>query len=798
MDAQETADYWQYRREHLDTWVFQALLWVAAVLLAVLMFGLLAFTLTRLEQSREVTREELPVVMREELRDLRDFYHYRALDLLRVPGVLEAMRQQDSAAIERLTYGLYENFLAENPLLRVLQFHRNDGNSLIRLHRLDERGDPIFARREMLQRLLKTQQPQFGLELGVQGLQVRTIEPVFDPGNGAYLGAIEFGIDPAWLATQVEKRMRMPVWVGLAPNLPPAPAGLHWPEGWGAAALLASVPERWTDLAVRLQPQSVDSLWFRGQVLAVHQLRPSFAAAEGAELHYYVIQDLTPIWLGFLSTALLLLMVGGGMLLVLWRLADRTLIRFLAELENSRSQLLGMTTSLGEGLALIETDGRVRWINPSGCRLIGCEESEVRGRYLPELLGCDEVQNQCRIQSAIVAGEKLTEQHFVGRGQLGALHLAVTVTPLLVHGERSGSVVVFRDVSAQEALIALTERERGLFSTGPMVALSWSLPAWQLDFVSSSVSQWEYAPALLLEHRLDFMEMVVPDDRAELTRARQAILEAARERPDDGPFTLELSYRLFRQSGESFWVRDFSSVRFDAEGRPGHLDSYLIDVTRMQQSILELERRQNAAAQRARQLEAEVATMREVAETDLLTGIANRRRIQDQIAHELARHQRYGGEAALILFDIDHFKRVNDHFGHLVGDEVLKEVAQRVRYRLRSTDLLARWGGEEFLVLLPETSVARATSLAEATRLAVAERPFDLVGQVTISLGVAALTDAGSIQQVDEALYAAKDGGRNQVRVAGGGRPPPGQGGPGDAAIPVGTAPTRAQAAARR
>jgi diguanylate cyclase (GGDEF)-like protein len=120
------------------------------------------------------------------------------------------------------------------------------------------------------------------------------------------------------------------------------------------------------------------------------------------------------------------------------------------------------------------------------------------------------------------------------------------------------------------------------------------------------------------------------------------------------------------------------------------------------------------------------------------------------------------------MFDIDHFKSINDTYGHDVGDAVLCEISQLVRENMRGTDSLARWGGEEFMVLSRQTSMQRARRLAERLRLAVAEFPFtDVPRQITSSFGVAVLTTGETtddlIKRVDLALYEAKDTGRNRV-----------------------------------
>lgn len=165
------------------------------------------------------------------------------------------------------------------------------------------------------------------------------------------------------------------------------------------------------------------------------------------------------------------------------------------------------------------------------------------------------------------------------------------------------------------------------------------------------------------------------------------------------------------------------------------------------------------------------AELRVIASTDGLTGLANRRQIFETGAMEITRAQRYERPLSLMVLDIDFFKKVNDTFGHHAGDEVLKAVAASLVQAVRGTDTVGRMGGEEFAVLLPETSVAQAREvgqriLAQIRQLAVAVPPHQI--KVTISIGLTQLAagDAGLVavlQRADAALYKAKQTGRDRL-----------------------------------
>lgn len=188
---------------------------------------------------------------------------------------------------------------------------------------------------------------------------------------------------------------------------------------------------------------------------------------------------------------------------------------------------------------------------------------------------------------------------------------------------------------------------------------------------------------------------------------------------------------------------------------------------RLRHSEEELRQARDAAESVNQALQVANTELSRLATTDPLTGTWNRRHFEEAAVLEAERAQRYAVPLSLLLFDVDHFKAINDHYGHQVGDQVLVTLADAVQAHLRAMDLLARWGGEEFVILVPHCSAAEAVRVADKLRLLVAELPFPVVGQVTVSFGAGQLgpeeTLDAWIKRVDDALYAAKDGGRNRV-----------------------------------
>ncbi|MBI4758516.1 MAG: GGDEF domain-containing protein, partial [Chloroflexi bacterium] len=168
--------------------------------------------------------------------------------------------------------------------------------------------------------------------------------------------------------------------------------------------------------------------------------------------------------------------------------------------------------------------------------------------------------------------------------------------------------------------------------------------------------------------------------------------------------------------------------------------------------------------------------IREQAIRDGVTQVYNHDYLHEQLVRELERSKRYHRPVSFIMLDLDQFKEFNDHYGHLAGDEVLKMVAKLISARVRSVDIVGRYGGDEFAIILPQANASEAQAVAERVRDAVENTPFaspqgDLPATLTVSQGVATFPDSAQspvalIDQADRALYAAKTAGRNQIHVA--------------------------------
>lgn len=163
-----------------------------------------------------------------------------------------------------------------------------------------------------------------------------------------------------------------------------------------------------------------------------------------------------------------------------------------------------------------------------------------------------------------------------------------------------------------------------------------------------------------------------------------------------------------------------------------------------------------------------ISELRFLADTDSLTGFYNRRKIEEVLAREIERSHRYGNPLSILFIDVDNFKELNDTYGHKAGDEVLRKIAKIIDRELRRTDYVGRFGGEEFLIVLPETTAERAFRVAERIRDRIEQTDFG-VDKVTVSIGVTELKkdeDASTLfNRVDRAMYLAKERGKNRTEV---------------------------------
>ncbi len=427
------------------------------------------------------------------------------------------------------------------------------------------------------------------------------------------------------------------------------------------------------------------------------------------------------------------------------------------ELSASQARLATILQSLGDGLIATDAHGTITLMNPVAEKLTGWARDEAVGRHITEVFDIIDARTGeaavIPVMTVLRDGVSVSlVNHTVLRARDGALHhIADTAAPIRVspEGPIEGVVLVFHDVSEQYRLReALTESERHyrtLANSG--LALIWTSDA-------SGQCNWFNEPWLRftgrsLEQELGdgWAEGVHPEDRERVLETYRAAF-SRRE-----PFSME--YRLRHASGDYHWIIDNGNPIYAANGEfKGYL-GYCLDITELKRAQAEIAR---------------------LAYYDDLTGLPNRALFLDRLGQALSLARRNGEFGAVLFIDLDHFKRINDVHGHVVGDALLKELAHRLSHYLRDTDTVARSGGDEFVVLLPE--LARTREDAGKLALRVAEKlraSFETptaVGTETFRLGASigitvfpkdneGVDDL--IREADVAMYRAKERGRNRV-----------------------------------
>jgi diguanylate cyclase (GGDEF)-like protein len=243
---------------------------------------------------------------------------------------------------------------------------------------------------------------------------------------------------------------------------------------------------------------------------------------------------------------------------------------------------------------------------------------------------------------------------------------------------------------------------------------------------------------------------------------------------DTGQEEVEV-YRMRRKDGSEIWVEDHGAYVHDEQGGLKYHEGILRDITERKHAEDELYRAKDSLEIAHRELQELLAHAQVLARTDGLTGLYNFRYFFELASYEFSAAMRYQRPLSIIIFDTDNLKLVNDTFGHITGDKMLLNVAQTASKQVRSVDALARYGGDEFVVLLPQTNAQQAFPVAERIRSSVADMRIETEKgplAVTLSIGIAELqldlVDENLetiVQRADKALYTAKSTGRNRTMI---------------------------------
>lgn len=444
---------------------------------------------------------------------------------------------------------------------------------------------------------------------------------------------------------------------------------------------------------------------------------------------------------------------------------QRSLRIALHEARYSEGRFRSLLDNSPMGLAEVALDGRFVVVNPALCEMLGYSAEELKSLTFPDITHPDDLAADMVIRRQLLDGEqgsyRIDKRYFHKSGR--PVHIQLDVALLRdENGRPDGFIAQIQNI---EDRLATEERLRTLGQRLSLAVRSAHIGVWSWD-VNSGMFSWDAQmhdmyglPANAAIAYEEWAGALHPDDAAQ---AQADLRRAVDERR-----AVESRFRVLHPLRGLRYIEASQDVMLDAAGVVIAVAGVNRDVTRQRQM-------EDALLQR----QAEIVKL---SLTDPLTGVANRRRMDEQLDIEVSRVQRYGGTLSLVIADLDHFKRVNDEFGHETGDAVLKAFSRVMEAHVRDTDLIARMGGEEFVIVMPQSNGVAAETVAERIRLGMAQaQVLPSSKTVTVSFGIAEMQEGESAGQIlrraDQALYKAKTGGRNRTVVCAGTPQPPAAG----------------------
>ncbi|MEN9473476.1 MAG: hypothetical protein RIS48_196 [Pseudomonadota bacterium] len=446
--------------------------------------------------------------------------------------------------------------------------------------------------------------------------------------------------------------------------------------------------------------------------------------------------------------------------------------RLQGELLKREKQFRGFVENANDIIYTVDLQGYVTYLSPNYQKILGVDPAEIVGKHVAEVLHPSDLPDGAAAFASVLQGQRVTGveyriRHADGEWSWQASNLGPMFDDA---GCLSAVIGVGRDINlrkqAQEQL-SLSEARYRLLSDNARDVI-WTLaPDGRITYVSPSVEQVRgYTPQEAMQQPLE--QILTPASIAlNLAYFSQVLADVAAGRK---PQTFRGQMEYLCKDGSSYWCDVMATPILAEDGSLVELLGVSRDISEHKRFENELKQAKDATEALNRALAAANEQLSRMASTDRLTGLWNRRHFEEAVTHEMIKADRYRHPLSMLIFDIDHFKAVNDQYGHLAGDRVLIGLSQIARQQTRDSDLLARWGGEEFVMLMPDTGPDDATTVAEKIRSAFAGHRFPDLGTVSASFGIAAFQLGESldrwISRADGALYEAKQTGRNRVRLA--------------------------------
>lgn len=478
------------------------------------------------------------------------------------------------------------------------------------------------------------------------------------------------------------------------------------------------------------------------------------------------------------------MVLGGGLALLFLVAAWLTIVarKATAHEQSVVRRMQTVLDTVADGICGIDARGRVAFINPAGAQLLGYDANELVDKPLHDTIhhslpdGTPYPVEKCPIVRLLHDGtEKLGTDYFWRKdGQGFAVEYAASRADDL--DGQHGVVIAFRDITARKLADAALRASEEHFR---MLAENMADVVWKID----RDTRFTYINDADRRLRGFAREEVIGQTIADtLTPEGQLMLprlfEKSRQLETEGRKNEALRFEIPQRckDGRVIWIDVLTIPVYDANGQIAGYQGICRDITERRRQGIELEQSQRQLEFRLKELADEKIDLQEKAIRDSLTGIYNRGYLNEALPRELefARSESY--PVAVIMIDLDHFKKINDTYSHAAGDEVLKSLAALLKRSARESDVICRYGGEEFVVVMPGISAELALQRIDSWRAELAGTPvrcgeWDI--PVTLSAGVAGFPTHGGdmdtlLARADEMLYRSKSEGRNRVSVYGG------------------------------
>ncbi|MET0047359.1 MAG: EAL domain-containing protein [Sedimenticola sp.] len=667
----------------------------------------------------------------------------------------------------RLLYGEYKKLQEQD--IRVLQFVLPDGRSLLRFNRPDLYNDRISRDRPLIDKVLKTGKPGAAFENGRVYPGFRYAFPLYHAGRLVGVADFSLAYDGIRRSFAASKQVTGTVsQILLKRDLleavsHPSSMSLFQPsminpdyivekEGTPLKNILRIDPlPGWIhDIDRQLQGiPGVQRVMSEGRrhslTLCTEQsqcysiaMHPVMDSGERAAAYIFAYSGM-PEYPHVRNRALTIFLLGSILLLI----SGTALRRWVA----SRKRLQTVSQHMGEGMYVVDPTGRIIYTNPAACQILGYSAEDLHGANAHELFHehTNDValdNSLCPIRNTALGGEVYKSDAETFRCKSGdLLRIAVTSSPLWEEGVIKGAVVIFRDITAEyENRKRLTQADTALrqMAEGVLVADSESrIMAVNQAFTEITGYQDSEVlgktPAILSSGRYD----------------KSFYREMWKSIQEKGSWEGEIWNR--RKSGDVYpeWLK-ITTMRTE----DGELSGYVGVFS----DITELKHNQKR--------------LRDLAYHDQLTGLFNRAAFMELFEHALFRAQRHQERLALLFLDLDRFKRINDTLGHVIGDELLLQVAERLRNTLREEDEIARLGGDEFIIMLEDIPNHGVASAVAEKLIKELRRPFRIENKrldITASIGISSFPEDGEdatslMKHADAAMYMAKKHGRDSYR----------------------------------